>query len=172
MSLVGKKAPQFTNNAVTGDGEFKTISLSDYTGKWVVLFFYPLDFTFVCPTEIVEFSRRAAEFRDLKAEVIGCSVDSKYSHKAWINGSLGKLSYPLLADFNKDVASAYGCLDEQEGFAVRGTFIIDPQGVIRYAAYNAPGIGRSVSEVLRLLQAAQTGEKCPVEWKPGQPTLG
>src|SRR5687767_12494596 len=113
MSLVGKKAPDFSADAVTGEGEFKTLKLSDYKGKWVVLFFYPLDFTFICPTEITEFSRRYKEFKEANAEVIGCSTDSKHSHKAWINGGLGKLSHPLVADFNKTIARAFECLDEQ-----------------------------------------------------------
>jgi alkyl hydroperoxide reductase subunit AhpC len=172
MSLVGKKAPDFTADAVTGNGEFKTLKLSDYKGKWVVLFFYPLDFTFICPTEITEFSRRQKEFQEAKAEIIGGSTDSKYSHKAWINGDLGKLNYPLISDFNKSVARAYECLDEESGIAQRATFIIDPNGVVQHASYNAANLGRSVSEVLRLLQAVQTGERCPVEWKPGQKTLG
>ena len=172
MSLVGKKAPDFTTDAVTGDGEFKTIKLSDYKGKWVVLFFYPLDFTFICPTEITEFSKRQKEFGELNAVVLGCSTDSKHSHKAWINGSLGKLTHPLLADFNKSVTRAFDALDEQEGIAQRATFLIDPEGKFVHASYNADTLGRSVSEALRLLQAAQTGERCPVEWKPGQKTLG
>src|SRR5262245_19297901 len=111
MSIVGKKAPDFTADAVVGEGEFKKVSLADYKGKWVVLFFYPLDFTFICPTEISEFSKRDNEFKELNAVVLGCSTDSKHSHKAWINGSLGKLSHPLLADFNKVLTKSYECLD-------------------------------------------------------------
>jgi alkyl hydroperoxide reductase subunit AhpC len=172
MSLVGKKAPDFSTPAVTGDGEFKTVKLSDYKGKWVVLFFYPLDFTFICPTEITEFSKRYPEFKELNAEVLGCSTDSKHSHKAWINGSLGKLNHPLLADFTKSLTRSYDALDEEAGIAQRATFIIDPDGLVRHASYNHDTLGRSVSEALRLLQAAQTGERCPVEWKPGQKTLG
>ncbi len=172
MSLVGKKAPEFTAEAATGEGEFKTIKLSDYKGKWVVLFFYPLDFTFICPTEITEFSKRHKEFKEMNAEVLGCSTDSKHSHKAWINGSLGKLGHPLLADFNKAIARAYECLDEGSGIAQRATFIIDPNGSVVHASYNADTLGRSVAETVRILQAAQTGERCPVEWKPGQKTLG
>jgi len=172
MSLVGKKAPDFTAEAATGDGEFKTIKLSDYKGKWVVLFFYPLDFTFICPTEITEFSKRQKEFKELNAEVLGASTDSKHSHKAWINGSLGKLTHPLLGDFNKSVTRAFEALDEASGIAQRATFLIDPNGVVQHASYNADNLGRSVSETLRLLQAVQTGERCPVEWKPGQKTLG
>jgi peroxiredoxin 2/4 len=173
MSLINKKAPDFKVDAVGPDGEFtkEPVSLSQFKGKWVVLFFYPADFTFICPTEIKEFSNRDKEFKELNAVVLGCSTDGKHSHKAWINGGLGKLSHPLLADFNKEVSRAYDCLDDN-GQAQRATFIIDNEGVVQQASYNADKLGRSVSETLRLLQAAQTGERCPVEWKPGQKTLG
>lgn len=171
MSIVGKKAPDFTTEAVVGDGEYKKVSLSDYKGKWVVLFFYPADFTFICPTEIQEFSKRDEEFKKLNAVILGCSTDSKHSHKAWINSGLGRLNHPLLADFNKTIARDYECL-EADGVAQRATFIIDPNGVVQSAQYNADLLGRSVSETLRLVQAAQTGERCPVEWKPGAKTLG
>jgi len=172
MSLVTKKAPDFTVDAVVGDGDFKRISLSDYKGKYVVLFFYPADFTFICPTEIQEFSRRYEEFRGLNCEVLGASTDSKHSHKAWIKGGLGKLNHPLLADFNKTIARDYDALLEESGVALRATIIIDPNGIVQHASYNADLLGRSVSETLRLVQALQTGERCPVEWKPGAKTLG
>jgi len=173
MSLVGKKAPDFSAEAVTGDGgEFKKVSLSDFRGKWVVMFFYPADFTFICPTEIQEFSRRDKEFKDLNGVVLGVSTDSKHSHKAWITGSLGKLQHLLVADFNKEISRAFDCLDEQDGVAQRATFIIDDKGIVQHASYNADLLGRSVAETVRLLQAAQLGERCPVEWKPGQKTLG
>jgi alkyl hydroperoxide reductase subunit AhpC len=172
MSIVGKKAPDFKATAVVGDGEFKEISLSDYKGKWIVLFFYPADFTFVCPTEIQEFSKRDKDFKDLNAQVLGASTDSKHSHKAWIKGELGRLNHPLIADFNKTIARDYDCLIEEVGLTNRATFIIDPNGTVQYAQYNADLLGRSVAETLRLLQAAQTGERCPVEWKPGAKTLG
>jgi len=171
MSLVTKKAPDFTIDAVVGDGEFKTISLSDYKGKYVVLFFYPADFTFICPTEIQEFSRRDAEFKAANTVVLGCSTDSKHSHKAWIKNGLGKLEHPLLADFNKTISRDYEALMDN-GMALRATIIIDPNGVVQHASYNADLLGRSVSETLRLVQALQTGERCPVEWKPGAKTLG
>lgn len=171
MSIVGKKAPDFTTEAVIGDGEYKKVSLSDYNGKWVVLFFYPADFTFICPTEIQEFSKRDEEFKKMNAVILGCSTDSKHSHKAWINSGLGRLNHPLLADFNKTIARDYDCL-ETNGEAQRATFIIDPNGIVQSATYNADLLGRSVSETLRLVQAAQTGERCPVEWKPGAKTLG
>ncbi len=171
MSIVGKKAPDFKTQAVVGDGEVKEISLGDYKGKWVVLFFYPADFTFICPTEITEFSKRDAEFKELNAVVLGCSTDSKHSHKAWIKGGLGRLNHALLADFNKTIARDYDCL-EPDGVAQRATFIIDDKGTIVQASYNSDLLGRSVGETLRLLQAAQTGERCPVDWKPGAKTLG
>ena len=126
MSLVTKKAPDFTTDAVVGDGDFKKVSLSDYKGKYVVLFFYPADFTFICPTEIQEFSRRYEEFNALNCEVLGCSTDSKHSHKAWIKDGLGKLNHPLLADFNKTIARDYEALIDG-GVACRATIIIDPK---------------------------------------------
>jgi alkyl hydroperoxide reductase subunit AhpC len=171
MSLVTKKAPDFTIDAVVGDGDFKKISLSDYKGKYVVLFFYPADFTFICPTEIQEFSRRYEEFRGVNCEVLGISTDSKHSHKAWIKNGLGKLNHPLLADFNKTISRDYEALLDS-GVACRATIIIDPNGIVQQASYNADLLGRSVAETLRLVQALQTGERCPVEWKPGAKTLG
>ena len=171
MSLVTKKAPDFTTEAVVGDGEFKTISLSDYKGKYVVLFFYPADFTFICPTEIQEFSRRNEEFKEANTVILGCSTDSKHSHKAWIKNGLGALNHPLLADFNKTISRDYEALMDN-GMALRATIIIDPNGVVQHAGYNADLLGRSVAETLRLVQALQTGERCPVEWKPGAKTLG
>jgi len=171
MIQVLQKAPDFTAKAVVGKGDFTNVSLSDYRGKWVVLFFYPLDFTFVCPTEIQEFSKRHDEFKGLNAVVLGASVDSEHSHKAWINGGLGELKYPLLADFNKEISRKYGALLEGEGFSTRATFIIDPEGVLQYANFHNPNVGRSVTETLRVLQGCQTGERCPAEWKPGQKTI-
>lgn len=171
MSLVTKKAPEFTIDAVVGDGDFKKISLADFKGKYVVLFFYPADFTFICPTEIQEFSRRHDEFKEANTVILGCSTDSKHSHKAWIKNGLGTLNHPLLADFNKTISRDYEALMEN-GMALRATIIIDPEGVVQHASYNADLLGRSVSETLRLVQALQTGERCPVEWKPGAKTLG
>jgi alkyl hydroperoxide reductase subunit AhpC len=171
MSLVTKKAPDFTIDAVVGDGDFKTISLSDFKGKYVVLFFYPADFTFICPTEIQEFSKRNEEFKEANTVILGCSTDSKHSHKAWIKNGLGALNHPLLADFNKTISRDYEALMDN-GMALRATIIIDPNGVVQHASYNADLLGRSVAETLRLVQALQTGERCPVEWKPGAKTLG
>ncbi len=169
---VGKPAPDFTLDAVVNK-EFKEVRLADYRGKWVVLFFYPLDFTFVCPTEITGFNKVLADFKKLNAEVLGASVDSKYSHLAWIKrGDLGDLGFPLLSDFRKEVATRYGILDEKEGVALRGLFIIDPDGILQYEIVHNLSVGRSVEETLRVLEALQTGELCPLGWKPGQKTLG
>ncbi|HEY6007478.1 MAG TPA: peroxiredoxin [Geobacteraceae bacterium] len=173
---VGQKAPEFSLEAVVGQEpgkEFKTVSLTDYKGKWVVLFFYPLDFTFVCPTEIKGFNAALAEFGKLNAVVLGASVDSKFSHLAWLkSGALGTLKYPLLSDFLKETARRYGILDEKEGVALRGLFIIDPDGVLQYELVHNLSVGRSVEETLRVLEALQTGELCPLGWKPGEKTLG
>lgn len=175
--LVGKKAPEFIMEAVKGNGEdFTTVKLSDYKGKWLVLFFYPLDFTFVCPTEITAMSRRYNEFKELGAEVLGVSIDSKFSHKAWINsspneGGLGKIEYPLASDITKEVSRNYGVLIEEEGIALRGLFIITPEGNIGYSVVHDLNIGRSVDETLRVLSALQSGGLCPIDWKPGDKNL-
>lgn len=169
---VGEPAPDFTLEAVVGK-EFKKVSLTDYRGKWVVLFFYPLDFTFVCPTEIKGFNQALDSFNKLNAVVLGGSVDSKFSHLAWIKrGDLGDLNYPLLSDFKKEVAGRYGILDEKEGAALRGLFIIDPDGILQYQLVHNLSVGRSVEETLRVLEALQTGELCPLGWHPGEKTLG
>jgi alkyl hydroperoxide reductase subunit AhpC len=151
--------------------EFVDVKLSDFAGKWVVLFFYPLDFTVVCPTEIRGFSTCVAEFGALGAKVIGCSGDSKYSHLAWTERDFGRLGLPLPSDMKREVMDAYGILLEEEGIAQRGTFIIDPDGLLRYSCVHDSNIGRDTKETLRVLQALQTGEKCPLDWVPGQATL-
>jgi peroxiredoxin (alkyl hydroperoxide reductase subunit C) len=172
QAKVGQPAPDFTLEAVFNK-EFKKVSLADYRGKWVVLFFYPLDFTFVCPTEIKGFNEALKEFEKLNAVVLGASVDSKWSHKAWIErGDLGELHFPLLSDFKRETARKYGILDEGEGAALRGLFIIDDKGVLQYQSVNNLSVGRSIDETLRILEAVQTGELCPLNWKPGQKTLG
>ncbi len=179
MSLVAKPAPFFKAQALVGK-EFKEISLDDYKGKWLVLFFYPLDFTFVCPTEIIAFSDRIAEFKELGAEVLGCSVDSHYVHLAWANtprkeGGIGEVAYPLLADLTKKISQEYGVLLEEAGVALRGLFIIDPDGNVAYEVVHDLGIGRNVDETLRVLKAIQTmkktGEVCPANWNPGEDTM-
>ncbi len=174
---VGQKAPDFamptTKNIESLDHVAK---LADYQGKWLVLFFYPLDFTFVCPTEIRGFNSRLAEFSAAGAEVLGASVDSVFSHRAWVktkveDGGLGGLDYPLASDITKEVARRYGVLIEEEGIALRGLFIIDPEGILRYAVVSDLNVGRSVDETLRVLQALQSGGMCPIDWHPGDRTL-
>lgn len=175
--LVGKQAPDFTLNTALGNGEgFGKVSLSDYKGKWLVLFFYPLDFTFVCPTEITALSDAAGEFKKLNAEILGVSVDSIHSHRAWINTSfenngLGKLSFPLASDINKALSRDYGVLLEDEGIALRGLFIINPEGEIQYQVVHHNNVGRSVEETLRVLEALQSGGLCPINWKKGDKHL-
>ncbi len=172
MPMVGQKAPEFTLDAAVGKGEFSKVSLAELRGKWVVLVFYPLDFTSVCPTELLELAKRLPEFREQNAAVLGCSIDSIHAHKTWIEGTLGPVGFPLLSDLNREVSRAYGVLIEAAGHATRGTFIIDPEGVLQYALYHNTSIGRSVRETLRVLAALQTCETCPAEWEKGLPTLG
>lgn len=152
------------------------VTLDSYKGKYLVLFFYPLDFTFVCPTEIIALSDAAEEFANLDAEILGVSTDSVHSHKAWINtprdaGGLGGINYPLGADNTLTVSRDYGVLLEDEGIALRGLFIIDPEGVVQHATINSLNVGRNVDEVLRVLEAVQTGGLCPANWKKGEKTL-
>lgn len=179
MPQLQKPAPAFKGTAVV-NGVFKDISLADYKGKYVVLFFYPLDFTFVCPTEIIAFSDRAAEFRNIGCEVIACSTDSQYTHLAWINtprkqGGLGEMDIPLLADKSMKISRDYGVLDEDTGIPFRGLFIIDKNQNLRQVTINDLPVGRNVDETLRLVQAFQFtdehGEVCPANWKPGQKTM-
>lgn len=177
---VGQPAPAFTTTAVV-DQEFKTIKLSDYLGKYVVLFFYPLDFTFVCPTEVTAFSDRHDEFSRLDAEVLGVSVDSEFSHLAWIqtdrkSGGVGDLNYPLVSDLKKEISAAYNVLEPEAGIALRGLFIIDREGIIQHMTVNNLAFGRNVDETLRTLQAIQyvqdnPGEVCPAGWTPGAKTM-
>nr|YP_010337271.1 2-cys peroxiredoxin [Pseudoerythrocladia kornmannii]UNJ16856.1 2-cys peroxiredoxin [Pseudoerythrocladia kornmannii] len=176
--LVGNAAPDFSAKAVF-DQEFSQLQLSDYAGKYLVLF-YPLNFTFVCPTEITSFSDEYHKFKALNTEILGVSVDSEYSHLAWIqtereNGGLGNLEYPLMSDLNKKISSSYRVLTE-DGVALRGLFIIDKEGVIQYETINNLEFGRSVEETLRILQAIQyiqnnPDEVCPANWKPGDKTM-
>lgn len=178
MTLVQKKAPTFKTTAVAGK-LFKEIQLEDYKEKWLVLFFYPLDFTFVCPTEITAFSDRCDEFKKLNCEILGCSIDSQFTHLAWVNtprkeGGLGEIKYPLLADVTKKIAADYGVLTEG-GVALRGLFLINPKGSIVYSAVHDLAVGRSVDETLRVLKAFQqvekTGEVCPANWDSGKKTM-
>jgi alkyl hydroperoxide reductase subunit AhpC len=170
--LVGKQAPEFAFNAVTGNGqEFVQVKSEDYKGKWLVLFFYPLDFTFVCPTEITAYSKRIEEFKALGAEVLGVSVDSEHSHKAWINGDLGQLNFPLASDMTKKASEDYGVLIEEAGIALRGLFIINPEGVLQYSVVHDLNVGRNVDETVRVLKALQTGGLCPIDWEDGDELL-
>jgi alkyl hydroperoxide reductase subunit AhpC len=170
MLQVGEYAPDFEMEAVVGK-EFKKVNLSDYEGKWLIFFFYPLDFTFVCPTEIKGFSASVEDFKKAGAEILGGSIDSKFSHLGWIEHSLGEIKYPLFSDITKEVSRAYGVLKEDSGIALRGLFIIDPEGILQYQLVHNLSVGRSVEETLRVLKALQTGENCPVNWKPGEKTL-
>ena len=167
---VGNPAPDFKAQAYVA-GDFKDVSLKDYAGKWVCLYFYPLDFTFVCPTEIKSFGDHTDKFKKMGCEIVGCSTDSVYSHKAWFERDLPTVKHPILADTAHTVSSAYGVLLEDKGIALRGTFLIDPKGVLQWMSVNALGVGRSVDEVARTLEALQTGELCPADWKPGKPTI-
>ncbi len=152
----------------------KKIRFSDYRGRWVVLFFYPRDFTFVCPTEIERFADLEPEFKKENAVVLGASTDSFFAHKAWYETDerIEKVSFPIIADTTLVISRAYGVLNEEDGSAFRATFIIDPEGVVRHVSVNDMNVGRSVDETLRTLQALKTGELCPVEWRPGKKTLG
>ncbi|HIE42380.1 MAG TPA: peroxiredoxin [Nitrospinaceae bacterium] len=174
--LVAKPAPDFTAQAVMPDGSFKEIKLSDYKGKYVILFFYPLDFTFVCPTEIIAFSEKMDEFKKRNTEVLGVSVDSHFSHLAWRNtdrkkGGLGDIAYPLVADLNKKITNDYGVMHEA-GIAFRGLFLIDKDGVVQHQVINNLPLGRSIDEALRMVDALQfhenNGEVCPANWKAGE----
>lgn len=167
MSIqVGSKAPSWKAQAYIA-GEMKEISSEDFAGKWMVLFFYPMDFTFVCPTELRGFAEREEQFKALGAQVIGASTDSIYSHQAWFSRDLPEVKYPVLADITKRIARDFGILLEEKGIALRGTFIIDPEGVLRYVVVSDLSVGRSVDETLRTLEALQTGQNCPVNWKKG-----
>ncbi len=172
MVKIGQPAPEFTLQGVL-NGKVSNYSLAKQKSKWTVIFFYPLDFTFVCPTEIHGFNKHFDEFKKLKADVWGVSVDSVHSHRAWIEQEFKSLKFPLLADFNKEVTKEYEIdIEEAEGtVALRGTFIVDPEGVLRYVVVSDNNVGRSVEETVRVLQALQTGKLCPIEWEPGEKTL-
>ncbi len=174
MLQVGKRAPDFDMPSTKDMKTLKeNVKLTDYKGKWLVLFFYPLDFTFVCPTELKAFSEKYDEFKKAGADVLAISTDSVYSHRAWINtseaqGGLGSLNYVLASDITKDVSRDFGVLMEDKGIALRGLFIIDPDGVLQYQVVHSLNIGRSVEETLRVLEALKTGGLCQADWKPGQ----
>ncbi|CAB1127687.1 biofilm-specific peroxidase; 2-cys peroxiredoxin [Candidatus Hydrogenisulfobacillus filiaventi] len=175
MALVGTRAPDFRMPAVV-EGEIRDITLNGYRGRWLALFFYPHDFTFVCPTEITAMSRRLEDFERRGCSIVGVSTDSPYVHRAWIDapveaGGLGAVRYPLASDWTHEVSRAYQVYVPEEGAAYRGLFLIDPEGIVQYEVVHNLNVGRSVDEVLRVLQALQTGGLCPVDWTPGQPLL-
>ena len=181
MSLVGKEAPDFELDGYF-KGQFEKYKLSQYRGKWVLLLFYPLDFTFVCPTEVLNFSAAAEKLSKLNCQIFGISVDSVYVHKAWVDtkredgGLGGSLNYPLLSDLNKITARDYGILLETEGVALRGLFLINPEGMIMHATINSLSVGRSVNEAMRVLKAfqfvsAHEGQVCPADWEEGKDAM-
>lgn len=165
---IGDSAPEFYAKGIL-DSKIADYSLSAYRGKWLVLFFYPADFTFICPTEVTGFSKLAKEFAAEGAAILGASVDAIDSHRSWAI-ELGGLEYPLLSDQSKSMSRAYGVLDEKEGVSLRATFIINPAGVICYQVVSHVNVGRSVEETLRVLKALRTERLCPSDWKPGEPT--
>lgn len=173
---IGKKAPEFSATAVQQDRIISNFSLQDLEGKYVILFFYPLDFTFVCPTELHAFQEKLPEFEKRKAVVVGCSVDSQFSHLAWLatpksKGGIQGITYPLIADLSKNISRSFGVLSEEEGVAYRGLFLLDKTGVIRHYTVNDLPLGRSIDEALRLLDALkffeEHGEVCPANWHEG-----
>lgn len=175
---VGQKVENFKTQALMPNGEFEYVSLKENMdkGMWTILFFYPLDFTFICPTEITALSNKYKEIERLNAQVIGCSTDSVHSHLAWSklsveDGGIGKLNYPLAEDTNHSLSEQFGVLIEEEGIALRGLFIISPEGVLEHSTINSLNVGRNVDEVIRTLQALQTGGLCPVNWNEGEKTL-
>ena len=182
MGFVNHPAPEFELEGYY-KGDFKKYGLSGYRGKWVILLFYPLDFTFVCPTEVLNFSNAAEQFNKLNCQVFGISVDSPFVHKAWVDtkredgGLGGSLNYPLLSDLNKKTAEAYGILLDNEGVALRGLFLISPDGIVMHSTVNSLSVGRSVSEAMRVLKAFQfvathQGLVCPADWEEGKDTMG
>jgi lipoyl-dependent peroxiredoxin subunit C len=176
MLTVGDRFPEFDLTSVVSlekGQEFEQVSNQSYEGQWKVVFFWPMDFTFVCPTEIAEFGRRNADFKDRDAQVLGASTDTQFVHLAWRkdHADLRSLPFPMLADTRRELSQALGILHKQDGVPLRATFIVDPDGVIRWASVNDLSVGRSVDEVLRVLDALQTDELCPCNWKKGEPTL-
>jgi alkyl hydroperoxide reductase subunit AhpC len=171
MVKIAEKAPEFSHITAYEAGKFTKVSLSDFKGKWVVLFFYPKDFTFICPTEIKEFAAMEEQFEKCDCGILGASTDSEQSHKEWFERDLPQVKYPVLADTTREVSRAYNVLGT-DGEAQRGTFIIDPDGVLRWMIVSDKSVGRSVQETVRALMALQTGQLCPVEWKPGKQFVG
>ena len=176
MLTIGDKFPSFKLKAAVSlekGKEFKDITDADYGGKWKVVFFWPKDFTFVCPTEIAAFGKRDRDFKDRDAQVLGASVDNEFVHVAWRKNhpDLKDLPFPMLADLNRDLSKALGIIHPTEGVSMRATFIVDPEGIIRFVSVTDLDVGRNVDEVVRVLDALQTDELCPCNWQKGQPTL-
>jgi len=176
MLTVGDAFPEFELKAVTGlekGHEFEVVTQASHPGKWRVVFFWPMDFTFICPTEIAEFGKRERDFADRDAQVLGASTDTHFVHLAWRKShpDLKDLPFPMLADTRRELASALGILHREDGVALRATFIVDPGGLIRWSCVNDLSVGRNVDEVLRVLDALQTDELCPCNWQKGEPTL-
>lgn len=171
MIFIGKKAPEFTLEAYQAEQGFKKISSADFYGKWIILFFYPRDFTFICPTELREFAKHEIDFKKENAVILAASTDSAHAHKAWFEKDLPEVKYPVLADTAHTLSRDYGVLVEETGEALRGTFIINPEGILKYIAVSDLSVGRSVTETLRVLKALKTGKLCPAEWHEGEKTL-
>jgi len=176
MLTIGDTLPEFALQSVVSlekGKEFQEVTHRSFPGQWLVLFYWPMDFTFICPTEIAEFGRRNRDFQDRGAQVLGASTDTHFVHLAWRRSheDLKGLPFPMLADIRRELASALGILHKQEGVALRATFIVDPEGVIRWLSVNDLSVGRSVPEVLRVLDGLQTDELCPCNWEKGEPTL-
>jgi len=178
-ALVTKEAPDFTAQAVMPNNRFEELKLSSYRGKYVILFFYPLDFTFVCPSEIIAFNKKLVDFKEKGCEVIGVSVDSHFTHLAWKNtpvkeGGIGNIQYPLVSDLDKSISSSFGVLFNNS-IALRGLFLIDREGIVRHAVINDLSLGRNIDEALRMLDALQFteehGEVCPANWEPGEDAM-
>jgi peroxiredoxin 2/4 len=174
LSIILDPAPDFRAAAAIGPspGEVREVALGDYAGRWLVLVFYPRDFTPVCPTELLELSRRARELSELRAEVLAVSVDDVPTHQRWLREVLGPIAFPLAADPAGAMSRAYGAFLDRAGVAARATVIVDPEGVVQYAAFHNLEVGRSPSEILRVLEALRTRERVPAEWRRGEPTLG
>jgi len=176
MLGVGERFPEFSLTATVSrnkGSEFKTITSDDYAGKWKVFFFWPKDFTFVCPTEIAAFGKLDKQFRDRDAQILGGSTDSEFVHLAWRNNheDLRDLPFPMLADIKRELTTALGILDPKEGVAQRAPYIVDPDGIVRFVSVNDLAVGRNPEEVLRVMDALQTDELCPCNWQKGEPTL-
>jgi peroxiredoxin 2/4 len=172
MLHIGKSTPQFENAVAYHKGEFTKVNSEDYKGNWLVLFFYPRDFTFICPTELREFAKHQGDFEKLDCKIVATSTDSEWSHKNWFEKDLPEVEYPIIADTTHKISADYRVLNFEDGSSERGLFIIDPEGILRYALVSSGSVGRSVKETLRVLEALQSGELCPVEWEHGQETLG